>query len=108
MVRACRCSWRCLADEPGFHVGPDMQVRGILRGGARAVTVVAASRMPYIAFIIRQCYGVAGGLHVRHSGMYQRYAWPSAHTGSIADTITGAITISCNGLGQLSRLATSS
>ena len=74
-------AWLC--DEPGFHVGPDMEVRGILRGGARAVTVVAASRMPYIAFIIRQCYGVAGGLHVRHSGMYQRYAWPSAHTGSM-------------------------
>ena len=72
-----------LVDEPGFHVGPENEVRGILRGGARAVTVVAASRMPYISFIMRQCYGVAGGLHVRHSGMYQRYAWPSAHTGSM-------------------------
>ena len=73
--------WLC--DEPGFHVGPDNEVRGILRGGARAVSVFASSRMPYISFIIRQCYGVAGGLHVRHSGMYQRYAWPSAHTGSM-------------------------
>jgi methylmalonyl-CoA decarboxylase subunit alpha len=73
--------WLC--DEPGFHVGPDNEVRGILRGGARAVTVFAASRMPYVSFIMRQCYGVAGGLHVRHSGMYQRYAWPSAHTGSM-------------------------
>ncbi|MGF1596311.1 MAG: acyl-CoA carboxylase subunit beta [Acidimicrobiales bacterium] len=73
--------WLC--DEPGFHVGPANEVRGILRGGARAVTVFASSRMPYISFIIRQCYGVAGGLHVRHSGMYQRYAWPSAHTGSM-------------------------
>ena len=73
--------WLC--DEPGFHVGPDNEVRGILRGGARAVTVFASSRMPYISFIMRQCYGVAGGLHVRHSGMYQRYAWPSAHTGSM-------------------------
>jgi len=73
--------WLC--DEPGFHVGPENEVRGILRGGARAVTVFASSRMPYISFIMRQCYGVAGGLHVRHSGMYQRYAWPSAHTGSM-------------------------
>ena len=73
--------WLC--DEPGFHVGPENEVQGILRGGARAVTVVASSRMPYISFIMRQCYGVAGGLHVRHSGMYQRYAWPSAHTGSM-------------------------
>ena len=73
--------WLC--DEPGFHVGPENEARGILRGGARVVTVVASSRMPYISFIMRQCYGVAGGLHVRHSGMYQRYAWPSAHTGSM-------------------------
>jgi len=73
--------WLC--DEPGFHVGPEMEALGILRGGARAVTVFASSRMPYISFIMRQCYGVAGGLHVRHSGMYQRYAWPSAHTGSM-------------------------
>jgi len=73
--------WLC--DEPGFHVGPENEVGGILRGGARVVTVFASSRMPYISFITRQCYGVAGGLHVRHSGMYQRYAWPSAHTGSM-------------------------
>ncbi len=73
--------WLC--DEPGFHVGPEMEAMGILRGGARAVSVFATSRMPYISFIMRQCYGVAGGLHVRHSGMYQRYAWPSAHTGSM-------------------------
>jgi methylmalonyl-CoA decarboxylase subunit alpha len=73
--------WLC--DEPGFHVGRENEIRGILRGGARAVTVFATSRMPYISFIMRQCYGVAGGLHVRHSGMYQRYAWPSAHTGSM-------------------------
>lgn len=73
--------WLC--DEPGFHVGPENEERGILRGGARAVTVFESSRMPYITFIMRQCYGVAGGLHVRHSGMYQRYAWPSAHTGSM-------------------------
>ncbi len=73
--------WLC--DEPGFHVGPENEVQGILRGGARAVTVFSASKMPYISFLMRQCYGVAGGLHVRHSGMYQRYAWPSAHTGSM-------------------------
>ena len=73
--------WLC--DEPGFHVGPENEVRGILRGGARAVSVFASSRMPYISFIMRQCYGVAGGLHVRHSGMYDRFAWPSAHMGSM-------------------------
>ena len=60
-----------------------MEARGILRAGARAVTVFSASRMPMAAVIVRQLYGVAGGLHYRGSGMYQRWAWPSTHAGSM-------------------------
>ncbi len=72
-----------LADEPGFHVGPEMERQGILRAGARAVTVFSTSRMPMISVVMRQLYGVAGGLHFRGNGMYQRYAWPSTHAGSM-------------------------
>ncbi len=72
-----------LADEPGFHVGPEMETQGILRAGARAVTVFSSSRMPMASVVMRQLYGVAGGLHFRGSGMYQRYAWPSTHAGSM-------------------------
>ncbi len=72
-----------LADEPGFHVGPEMEQLGILRAGARAVTVFGTSRMPMCAVVMRQLYGVAGGLHYREKGMYQRYAWPSTHAGSM-------------------------
>ena len=37
-----------------------------------------------ISVIVRQCYGVAGGLSFRGGGhMYRRYAWPSAHWGSL-------------------------
>lgn len=72
-----------LADEPGFHVGPDQEKLGIVRAGARATAAFGATRMPMISFVIRQLYGVAGGMHVRHSGMYRRYAWPSAHWGSM-------------------------
>jgi acetyl-CoA carboxylase carboxyltransferase component len=39
--------------------------------------------MPWITFIIRQTYGVAGQLNLRPSGMYRRYAWPSANWGSM-------------------------
>ncbi len=87
-----------LWNEPGFHVGPDNEVRGLLRGGARAVTVFAASRMPYMSFIMRQCHGVAGGLHVRHSGMYPRYASPfrNAHALDIENLIDPATPARCS------------
>ncbi len=71
------------ADEPGFSVGPAQEALGIVRAGARIVTVTAQSRTPYICFVLRQLYGVAGGLHQRGSGLYRRYAWPSTHGGSM-------------------------
>jgi acetyl-CoA carboxylase carboxyltransferase component len=71
------------ADEPGFSVGPAQEEIGIVRAGARIVTVMQQSKMPYICFVMRQLYGVAGGLHQRSSGMYRRYAWPSTHGGSM-------------------------
>ena len=71
------------ADEPGFSVGQAQEQMGIVRAGARIVTVMAQSRMPYLCFVVRQLYGVAGGLHQRGSGLYRRYAWPSTHGGSM-------------------------
>ena len=69
------------ADEPGFSVGPDQERLGIVRAGARVVTALNSSQTPYICFVVRQLYGVAGGLHWRGQGLYRRYAWPSAHGG---------------------------
>ena len=71
------------ADEPGFSVGPAQEELGIVRAGARVVTAFSASRTPYICFIVRQLYGVAGGLHSRSDGLFRRYAWPSTHGGSM-------------------------
>jgi acetyl-CoA carboxylase carboxyltransferase component len=71
------------ADEPGFSVGRPQEELGIVRAGARVVTAFSASRTPYICFIVRQLYGVAGGLHSRSDGLYRRYAWPSTHGGSM-------------------------
>jgi acetyl-CoA carboxylase carboxyltransferase component len=39
--------------------------------------------MPWITFILRQAYGVAGSLQYRSTGMYRRYAWPSGSWGSM-------------------------
>ena len=70
-------------DEPGFMVGLDAQKKGIVRAGARITCTICETKVPWITFIIRQVYGVAGALHYRPGGMFARYAWPSGHWGSI-------------------------
>jgi acetyl-CoA carboxylase carboxyltransferase component len=64
-------------------VGLESEKQGIERAGARLVCAVCGSRMPWITFVIRQLYGVAGQCQHRPSGMYRRYAWPSANWGSM-------------------------
>jgi methylmalonyl-CoA decarboxylase subunit alpha len=44
---------------------------------------VIDSRMPWLVFVIRRMFGVGGQAHHRPSGMYRRYAWPSASWGSM-------------------------
>ena len=39
--------------------------------------------MPWLTFITRQLYGVAGGCHIRPTGMFRRYGWPSGNWGSM-------------------------
>ncbi len=71
-------------DEPGFMVGLEEEKKGIVRAGARIVSLLSLSRMPYVSFIVRQAYGVAGGLNNRGGDtMFRRYAWPSGHWGSM-------------------------
>jgi len=71
------------ADEPGFMIGLEAEIQGTVRAGARVVLATRQTRMPWITFITRQLYGVAGGCHVRAGGMFRRYAWPSANWGSM-------------------------
>jgi len=71
------------ADEPGFMVGLDAERRGIERAGARLVIATCDSQMPWATVVVGQLYGVAGQCQHRPSGMFQRYAWPSARWGSM-------------------------
>ena len=71
------------ADEPGFMVGLDSQLQGIVRAGAKVVCATCESKTPWISFIIRQVFGVAGQCHYRPGGMFQRFAWPSGSWGSM-------------------------
>jgi methylmalonyl-CoA decarboxylase subunit alpha len=72
-----------LADEPGFMVGPEAERSGIERAGARLVATICNSRMPWATVVLGKLYGVAGQCHHRASGMFRRYAWPSARWGSM-------------------------
>jgi acetyl-CoA carboxylase carboxyltransferase component len=71
------------ADEPGLMVGVESERQGIERAGARLVGTLVATRMPYLVFVVRRLYGVGGQSHHRASGMFRRYAWPSASWGSM-------------------------
>jgi methylmalonyl-CoA decarboxylase subunit alpha len=72
-----------LADEPGFHVGLESEKQGIERAGARLMSMVCLSRMPLCTVVVGRLYGVAGQCQHRPSGMFRRYAWPSANWGSM-------------------------
>ena len=72
-----------LADEPGFQVGLPSEKLGIERAGARLVATVCLSEMPWCTVVVGRLYGVGGQCHHRPSGMFRRYAWPSASWGSM-------------------------
>jgi methylmalonyl-CoA decarboxylase subunit alpha len=71
------------ADEPGFMVGLESEKLGIERAGARLVAMTNQSWMPWLTVVVGRLYGVAGQCHHRPSGMFRRYAWPSANWGSM-------------------------
>jgi acetyl-CoA carboxylase carboxyltransferase component len=71
------------ADEPGFMVGLESEKMGIERAGARLVAMTCQSWMPWLTMVVGRVYGVAGQCQHRPSGMFRRYAWPSANWGSM-------------------------
>jgi acetyl-CoA carboxylase carboxyltransferase component len=71
------------ADEPGFMVGREAQEQGIVRAGARLSLACIQTRMPWISFIVRQLYGVAGQLAFRPGSMFKHYGWASANWGGM-------------------------
>ena len=72
-----------LADEPGLMVGLQSEKAGIERAGARLISIMCQTRMPWITVVVRRLFGVGGQAHHRPSGLYRRYAWPSASWGSM-------------------------
>lgn len=72
-----------LADEPGFQVGIESEKQGIERAGARLVSTVCLSQVPWCTVVIGRLFGVAGQCHHRPTGVFERYCWPSATWGSM-------------------------
>jgi acetyl-CoA carboxylase carboxyltransferase component len=64
-------------------VGLESELAGIERAGARLVQTVCESRVPWVTVVVGRLYGVAGQCQHRPSGMFRRYAWPSASWGSM-------------------------
>lgn len=71
------------ADEPGFMVGSDSERDGIERAGAQLVWTLCQTRMPMATVVVGRLYGVGGQSHHRPSGLFRRFAWPSARWGSM-------------------------
>jgi acetyl-CoA carboxylase carboxyltransferase component len=72
-----------LVDVPGFRIGLDSEVEGVMRAGVRALTAVSQSAVPWCTVIVRKAFGVAGGAHQHPDRFNFRYAWPSAVWGSL-------------------------
>ncbi|VTU45521.1 acyl-CoA carboxylase subunit beta [Variovorax sp. PBL-E5] len=77
-----------LVDQPGSMTGPDAEREGTLAAVLRAQAAMEQSSIPWIAIVIRRCFGLAGGMlspWVGPGGMAlpHRFAWPSARWGSV-------------------------
>ena len=70
-------------DNPGFMIGKQAEHEATIRAGARTLTAIYQSTMPWCTVIIRKVFGVAGAGHQNHTRFHYRYAWPSADWGSL-------------------------
>lgn len=72
-----------LMDCPGFMVGLEAEKAATIRHGVRAMAAVNQSTVPWCTVIVRNNFGVAGVVHQPADRFSMRYAWPSAHWGSL-------------------------
>jgi acetyl-CoA carboxylase carboxyltransferase component len=72
-----------LMDCPGFMIGLEAEKAGTIRHGVRAMAAVNQTTVPWCTVIVRNSFGVAGVVHQPAGRFSMRYAWPSAHWGSL-------------------------
>lgn len=72
-----------LVDCPGLQVGLAAEQAGLIREGARAISAINQSSVPWCSIVIRNVFGVGGSAHQPHGRHCVRYAWPSGSWGSL-------------------------
>ena len=72
-----------LVDQPGVYVGEQAERSGTIRHALRLMSTIEQVKVPWATFILRRAFGIGGGLHSPLSRPIIKYAWPSAHWGSI-------------------------
>jgi acetyl-CoA carboxylase carboxyltransferase component len=72
-----------LVDQPGFVLGAASEAAAVVRHGARALSAVEQSRVPWASVLVRRCFGVAGAGHRPLGRWSYRVAWPSGDWGSL-------------------------
>lgn len=70
-------------DQPGVHVGSLAEQKGTVRKAIRARLALSQVSIPWCAVFVRRAFGVAGAAYGPLHSSYMRFAWPSAHWGSI-------------------------
>jgi len=72
-----------LVDNPGFLIGLQAEEEGTIRYGAKAMTAVFQSTVPWAVIIVRKAFGVAGSGHMNPDRYGIRASWPSGSWGSL-------------------------
>src|SRR5688572_17801896 len=70
-------------DQPGFTIGTAAEAHATIRAGVRMMAALQQATVPWLSFVIRRVYGVAGASHRPFDHFSPRYAWPSGVWGSL-------------------------
>lgn len=70
-------------DIPGFLIGREAEMSGVMRYGTQALAAIRQSTVPWCAIMVRKAFGMAGLAQRNGSDAFVRYAWPSAQWGSL-------------------------
>jgi acetyl-CoA carboxylase carboxyltransferase component len=81
--RRLRAARRAPGRPAGFVLGSASEAASVLRHGARALSAVEQSRVPWASVLVRRCFGVAGAGHRPLGRWSYRVAWPSGDWGSL-------------------------
>ena len=72
-----------LLDCPGLLIGLESEKAATIRHATRALAATNQCPSPWCTIVVRNVFGVAGGIHQPGGRFAFRYAWPSAKWGSL-------------------------